>query len=199
MISIPFTEFIYATLPRTQRGQPIVLGGDPKGVNFLYTNGNSVIIRNIEVSWKFIQTNLCEISFQIFRRLLSNHFLSWPVDLLTYRNINESIRFSYEILSKFFFYRTLIDTHWMQSYFCLTECVIATLTVQQVGDLYIRHHQSIWNVDKKYSSFRIPLLPMCIRNIRVQLTLPNILQVDSILHLVVCCLSTSCIKFHTKT
>ncbi|KAJ6635684.1 Actin-interacting protein 1 [Pseudolycoriella hygida] len=41
-------KFIYATLPRTQRGQPIVLGGDPKGVNFLYANGNSVIIRNIE-------------------------------------------------------------------------------------------------------------------------------------------------------
>ncbi|KAH8270481.1 hypothetical protein KR018_010581 [Drosophila ironensis] len=38
----------YATLPRTQRGQPIVLGADPKGKNFLYTNGNSVIIRNIE-------------------------------------------------------------------------------------------------------------------------------------------------------
>uniref|UniRef100_W8AUX5 Actin-interacting protein 1 n=3 Tax=Ceratitis capitata TaxID=7213 RepID=W8AUX5_CERCA len=41
-------KFIYTTLPRTQRGQPIVLGGDPKGKNFLYTNGNSVIIRNIE-------------------------------------------------------------------------------------------------------------------------------------------------------
>ncbi|EDW19455.1 actin-interacting protein 1 [Drosophila mojavensis] len=39
---------IYASLPRTQRGQPIVLGSDPKGKNFLYTNGNSVIIRNIE-------------------------------------------------------------------------------------------------------------------------------------------------------
>lgn len=38
----------FATLPRTQRGQPLVLGGDPKGKNFLYTNGNSVIIRNIE-------------------------------------------------------------------------------------------------------------------------------------------------------
>lgn len=45
------TEYIYATLPRTQRGQPIVLGGDPKGKNFLYTNGNSVIIRNIDVSF----------------------------------------------------------------------------------------------------------------------------------------------------
>ena len=35
---------------------PIVLGGDPKGKNFLYTNGNSVIIRDINVSqilkWK---------------------------------------------------------------------------------------------------------------------------------------------------
>ncbi|XP_044758553.1 actin-interacting protein 1 isoform X2 [Coccinella septempunctata] len=39
---------IFATLPRTQRGQPLVLGGDPKGKTFLYTNGNSVIIRNIE-------------------------------------------------------------------------------------------------------------------------------------------------------
>ncbi|RZF43019.1 hypothetical protein LSTR_LSTR014137 [Laodelphax striatellus] len=42
------TKYIFATLPRPQRGQPIVLGGDPKGKNFLYTNGNSVIIRNIE-------------------------------------------------------------------------------------------------------------------------------------------------------
>lgn len=41
-------KFIYGTLPRTQRGQPIVLGADPKGKNFLYANGNSVIIRNIE-------------------------------------------------------------------------------------------------------------------------------------------------------
>lgn len=45
-----FIENIYATLPRTQRGQPIVLGGDPKGKHFLYCNGNSVIIRNIDVS-----------------------------------------------------------------------------------------------------------------------------------------------------
>ncbi|KAK2154102.1 hypothetical protein LSH36_276g00012 [Paralvinella palmiformis] len=37
----------YATLPRTTRGMPIVLGGDPKGKNFLYVNGNSVIIRDI--------------------------------------------------------------------------------------------------------------------------------------------------------
>lgn len=40
-----------ASLPRTQRGNPIVLGGDPKGKNFLYCNNNSVIIRNIDVSF----------------------------------------------------------------------------------------------------------------------------------------------------
>ncbi len=46
-----FSEALFATLPRTTRGQPIVLGGDPKGNKFLYTNGNSVIIRDIAVSW----------------------------------------------------------------------------------------------------------------------------------------------------
>ncbi|CAF0829835.1 unnamed protein product [Rotaria sp. Silwood1] len=39
---------VFASLPRTTRGQPIVLGADPKGKTFLYTNGNSVFIRNIE-------------------------------------------------------------------------------------------------------------------------------------------------------
>ncbi|KAI8437366.1 hypothetical protein MSG28_011705 [Choristoneura fumiferana] len=41
-------KYVFAALPRTQRGTPLVLGGDPKGRNFLYTNGNSVIIRDIE-------------------------------------------------------------------------------------------------------------------------------------------------------
>ncbi|CAH4027423.1 unnamed protein product [Pieris brassicae] len=41
-------KYTLAALPRTQRGTPLVLGGDPKGTNFLYSNGNSVIIRNIE-------------------------------------------------------------------------------------------------------------------------------------------------------
>jgi len=40
-------KYAFASLPRTQRGTPIVLGGDPKGKNFLYTNGNSVYIRDI--------------------------------------------------------------------------------------------------------------------------------------------------------
>lgn len=41
-------EYTFAALPRTARGTPLVLGGDPKGRTFLYTNGNSVIIRDIE-------------------------------------------------------------------------------------------------------------------------------------------------------
>ncbi|XP_026738812.1 actin-interacting protein 1-like [Trichoplusia ni] len=41
-------KYTWAALPRTARGTPLVLGGDPKGKNFLYTNGNSVIIRDIE-------------------------------------------------------------------------------------------------------------------------------------------------------
>ena len=38
---------VVATLPRTQRGTALVISGDPKGKNFLYTNGSSVIIRDI--------------------------------------------------------------------------------------------------------------------------------------------------------
>ncbi|XP_041368870.1 WD repeat-containing protein 1-B-like [Gigantopelta aegis] len=39
---------VFASLPRTERGVSIVLGKDPKGKTFLYCNGNSVIIRDIE-------------------------------------------------------------------------------------------------------------------------------------------------------
>ncbi|XP_065185680.1 WD repeat-containing protein 1-like [Sycon ciliatum] len=38
---------VLATLPRTQRGCALVLSGDPKGKNFVYTNGQSVIVRDI--------------------------------------------------------------------------------------------------------------------------------------------------------
>ncbi|KAJ3330290.1 hypothetical protein HDU76_006007 [Blyttiomyces sp. JEL0837] len=34
--------------PATIRGHPVHLGADPKGENFLYTNGRSVIIRNLD-------------------------------------------------------------------------------------------------------------------------------------------------------
>ncbi|TPX48017.1 hypothetical protein SeLEV6574_g02305 [Synchytrium endobioticum] len=37
----------YAPAPATTRGQAVQLSGDPKGVNFLYTNGRSVIIRQL--------------------------------------------------------------------------------------------------------------------------------------------------------
>uniref|UniRef100_A0A1I8IDN5 Actin-interacting protein 1 n=1 Tax=Macrostomum lignano TaxID=282301 RepID=A0A1I8IDN5_9PLAT len=41
-------EKIFASLPKTERGKAIVLGGDPKGENFLYVNGNSVFIRSLK-------------------------------------------------------------------------------------------------------------------------------------------------------
>uniref|UniRef100_A0A4W5MZ64 WD repeat domain 1 n=1 Tax=Hucho hucho TaxID=62062 RepID=A0A4W5MZ64_9TELE len=40
-------KHIFASLPQMERGVAKVLGGDPKGNTFLYTNGKSVIIRNI--------------------------------------------------------------------------------------------------------------------------------------------------------
>jgi len=39
---------IYSSLPNTERGQPVKLGGDPKGKNFVYASGSSIIIRDIE-------------------------------------------------------------------------------------------------------------------------------------------------------
>ena len=56
----------FATLPRTERGRPIVLGADPKGKNFLYTHGNSVIIRDLanpEIADIYTQHS-CQVSYQ---------------------------------------------------------------------------------------------------------------------------------------
>lgn len=41
-------KHIFASLPQMERGVAKVIGGDPKGNNFLYTNGKCVIIRNID-------------------------------------------------------------------------------------------------------------------------------------------------------
>ncbi|XP_024283703.1 WD repeat-containing protein 1 [Oncorhynchus tshawytscha] len=41
-------KHVFASLPQMERGVAKVLGGDPKGNNFLYTNGKSVIIRNMD-------------------------------------------------------------------------------------------------------------------------------------------------------
>ncbi|XP_071949228.1 actin-interacting protein 1-like [Antedon mediterranea] len=49
---------LYAALPRTERAKSMKLGGDPKGKNFLYCNGNSVFIRDIE------NPTLCDIYSQ---------------------------------------------------------------------------------------------------------------------------------------
>jgi len=39
---------VLAAQPATARGSAVQLGGDPKGKTFLYCNGRSVIIRDIE-------------------------------------------------------------------------------------------------------------------------------------------------------
>jgi len=39
---------MFAGLPRTVRGRPITLHADPKGKTFLYCNGNSIYIRDLE-------------------------------------------------------------------------------------------------------------------------------------------------------
>ncbi len=41
-------RFTLASLPRTQRGQPLVLGASPDGSKFIYCHGHSVIIRELD-------------------------------------------------------------------------------------------------------------------------------------------------------
>lgn len=41
-------KHVFASLPQMERGVSKVISGDPKGNNFLYTNGKCVIIRNID-------------------------------------------------------------------------------------------------------------------------------------------------------
>lgn len=50
-------EHVFASLPQMERGVAKVIGGDPKGNNFLYTNGKCVIIRNIEVIYFYTLKN----------------------------------------------------------------------------------------------------------------------------------------------
>ncbi|GFO44799.1 actin-interacting protein 1, partial [Plakobranchus ocellatus] len=45
----------FASLPRTARGQAIVINGDPKEENFLYCNTSNVYIRNIQ------DTSVCDV------------------------------------------------------------------------------------------------------------------------------------------
>ena len=40
---------MFACQPGVERGVSKVLGGDPKGATFTYTNGKTVIVRNIDV------------------------------------------------------------------------------------------------------------------------------------------------------
>lgn len=53
-----FLEHVFASLPQMERGVAKVIGGDPKGNNFVYTNGKCVIIRNIEVSFHLFNSSM---------------------------------------------------------------------------------------------------------------------------------------------
>lgn len=45
-----FVDKTFASLPRTVRGLPLVISGDPTNTKFIYCNGNNVYIRDIAVS-----------------------------------------------------------------------------------------------------------------------------------------------------
>lgn len=49
-----FIGYVFVILLRIVRGRLIFLKGDFIGKNFLYMNGNSVIICDIEVSLRFL-------------------------------------------------------------------------------------------------------------------------------------------------
>ena len=49
---------IFAASPKTERGFPTILNGDPKGKNFLYGFGNTVFIRNID------DPTLCDLYYE---------------------------------------------------------------------------------------------------------------------------------------
>jgi hypothetical protein len=53
-INALFSETTFAAAPNPTRGRPIHMGGDPKGKNFLYTNGGAVFVRDLKVCSSFI-------------------------------------------------------------------------------------------------------------------------------------------------
>lgn len=76
-------EKVFASLPQVERGVSKILGGDPKGDHFLYTNGKCVILRNIDVSTPWSRRGLfasmpwelpLELEFLPFRPLPAG----WP-------------------------------------------------------------------------------------------------------------------------
>ena len=54
-----FPEKVFASLPHAERGKSVRLSGDPKGEHFLYCNGQSVFIRNLQVNWLSVDYTLC--------------------------------------------------------------------------------------------------------------------------------------------
>ena len=46
-----FAEALFGALPRTTRGQPLIISGKDDKKNMIYCHGNSVFIRNLDVSY----------------------------------------------------------------------------------------------------------------------------------------------------
>lgn len=57
-------EKIFAGLPRTVRGRPISIKADPKGKSFTYVNGNSIFIRDINVSFLIFFSKLFKQNYR---------------------------------------------------------------------------------------------------------------------------------------
>lgn len=75
---IYYTEKVFAALPTAERGKPVKITGDPKGENFLYCNGQSIFIRNIQVRSSFI------FSFDMFYIYYMHIPQDFPKSLLGY-------------------------------------------------------------------------------------------------------------------
>lgn len=81
---ILFPECTFASLPRTTRGMPIVIAGSPDGKKFLYCNGNSVYIRDVEVV-KFFQNFEFDLWFRTFAiATFTPSILCWQVSVFCF-------------------------------------------------------------------------------------------------------------------
>lgn len=67
------SEKVFASLPRTVRGLPLVISGDPAGKKFLYCNGNNVYIREIAVCFPQISTYLIVLQDPTLCDIYSEH------------------------------------------------------------------------------------------------------------------------------
>lgn len=76
-----YIEYTLAPLPQTNRGEGIKLGKDPKGKNFVYTNGKSVFIRDIEVGCYHVGWDVKADAWMYIFRTLHLQLNTWDTML----------------------------------------------------------------------------------------------------------------------